>query len=39
MYVPAPFSTNELTSSKIREGGNNQKETLFKRGNQFMSLL
>jgi hypothetical protein len=30
--VPAPFSTSELTSNKIREGGNNQKETLFNLG-------
>jgi hypothetical protein len=34
MKVPAPCSTNELTSNKIREGGNNQKETLLRRGNQ-----
>jgi hypothetical protein len=31
--VPAPFSTNELTSSNIRAGGNNQKDTLFNLGN------
>jgi hypothetical protein len=31
--VPAPFSTNELSNSKISEGGSNQKEILFKRGN------
>jgi len=30
--VPAPFSTNELTSSNISEGGNNQKEILFNLG-------
>jgi len=32
--VPAPFSTNELRSNNISEGGNNQKEILFNRGNQ-----
>jgi hypothetical protein len=32
MKVPAPFSTNELATSKIKEGGNNQKLTLFSRG-------
>jgi hypothetical protein len=31
--VPAPFSTKELTSNNIKDGGNNQKETLFNRGN------
>jgi hypothetical protein len=31
--VPAPFSTKELTSSKINEGGNNQKLILFNLGN------
>jgi hypothetical protein len=31
---PAPFSTNELRSNNISEGGNNQKEILFNRGNQ-----
>jgi hypothetical protein len=31
--VPAPFSTNELRSNNISEGGNNQKEILFNRGN------
>jgi len=30
--VPAPFSTNALNNNKSNEGGNNQKETLFKRG-------
>jgi hypothetical protein len=33
MIVPAPFSTNELTSSNISEGGKSQKETLFNLGN------
>jgi len=33
MTVPAPFSTNELTNSKISEGGKSQKETLFNLGN------
>jgi hypothetical protein len=31
--VPAPFSTNALSNSKINEGGNNQKLILFNRGN------
>ncbi len=31
--VPAPNSTNEDNNNKIREGGNNQKLTLFNRGN------
>jgi hypothetical protein len=31
--VPAPCSTNELATSKKREGGNNQKLMLFRRGN------
>ena len=30
---PAPCSTNELATSKKREGGNNQKLMLFRRGN------
>ena len=33
--VPAPDSTKELDSSKISEGGSNQKLILFNRGNQF----
>lgn len=37
--VPAPFSTNELTSSKISEGGNNQKEILFNLGNQIILVI
>jgi len=36
--VPAPFSTNELRSSKINEGGNNQNEILFNRGNAISGL-
>jgi hypothetical protein len=32
--VPAPDSTNELDNNKINEGGSNQNEILFKRGNQ-----
>jgi len=32
--VPAPFSTNALKSRSSNEGGNNQKDTLFNRGNQ-----
>lgn len=31
--VPAPFSTNALNKSNNREGGNSQKDMLFKRGN------
>jgi len=31
--VPAPFSTNALKSRSSNEGGNNQKDTLFNRGN------
>jgi hypothetical protein len=31
--VPAPFSTKELTSNNINEGGNNQKLILFNLGN------
>jgi hypothetical protein len=31
--VPAPFSTNALNKSNNSEGGNNQNEILFKRGN------
>ena len=30
--VPAPFSTKELNRSNNNEGGNNQNDTLFKRG-------
>jgi hypothetical protein len=30
--VPAPFSTNALASSRIREGGSSQNEILFNRG-------
>jgi hypothetical protein len=30
--VPAPFSTNEDTSNNIKDGGNNQKLTLFSLG-------
>lgn len=32
--VPAPFSTNALKSRSNNEGGNNQKDTLFNRGNR-----
>lgn len=31
--VPAPDSTKELDSSKINDGGSNQKLMLFNRGN------
>lgn len=31
--VPAPFSTSALNNNNSNEGGNNQKETLFNRGN------
>jgi hypothetical protein len=31
--VPAPFSTNELINNNINDGGNNQNEILFNRGN------
>jgi hypothetical protein len=31
--VPAPFSTNALNKSNNREGGNNQNDILFNRGN------
>ena len=31
--VPAPFSTKALNKSNNREGGNNQNDMLFKRGN------
>ena len=31
-YIPAPFSTNELTNNKISEGGSNQKLILFSLG-------
>ena len=31
--VPAPFSTKALNRSNNKEGGSNQKETLFNRGN------
>lgn len=31
--LPAPFSTNELRSNNINEGGNNQKDMLFNLGN------
>jgi hypothetical protein len=31
--VPAPDSTNELDKRRINEGGNNQNDILFKRGN------
>jgi hypothetical protein len=37
--VPAPFSTKALNKSNNKEGGNNQNDTLFKRGNQFYSKL
>ena len=30
--LPAPFSTNELTSNNINDGGNNQNDILFNRG-------
>ena len=36
--VPAPFSTNELISSKISEGGNNQNEMLFNLGKAISGL-
>ena len=32
--VPAPDSTNELDKRRINEGGNNQNDILFKRGNR-----
>jgi hypothetical protein len=32
-FLPAPFSTNELRSNNINEGGNNQKDMLFNLGN------
>jgi hypothetical protein len=32
--VPAPSSTKEEVNKRINEGGNNQNEMLFKRGNQ-----
>ena len=38
--VPAPFSTKALSNNKIKEGGNNQNDTLFNLGNQtFNNLL
>lgn len=33
ILLPAPFSTNALNKSKINDGGNNQKLTLFNLGN------
>jgi len=36
--VPAPDSTNELDNNKTNEGGNNQKEILFNRGNAMSGL-
>ena len=32
--VPAPVSARELNNNKINEGGNNQNEILFNRGNR-----
>jgi hypothetical protein len=32
--VPAPFSTKELINNNINDGGNNQNEILFNRGNR-----
>ena len=37
--VPAPFSTKALNNNKISEGGNNQNDILFKRGNQFIWVI
>jgi hypothetical protein len=37
--VPAPFSTNALASSRIREGGSSQNEILFNRGKAINILL
>jgi hypothetical protein len=38
-YIPAPFSTSELTNNKIKEGGNNQKLILFNRGNAIICII
>lgn len=37
--VPAPFSTNALNKSNNREGGSNQNEMLFKRGNAINCVI
>jgi hypothetical protein len=34
--LPAPDSTKELDNNKINEGGNNQNEILFNRGNLYL---
>lgn len=36
--VPAPLSTNALTSNNIKEGGSNQKLTLFNLGKAISGL-
>ena len=37
--VPAPFSTNALASSRIREGGSSQNEILFNRGKAINNII
>ena len=38
-YIPAPFSTNELTNNKIKEGGSNQKLILFSLGKAIICII
>ena len=37
--VPAPFSTNADDNNNINEGGNNQNDILFSRGNQLTFVI
>jgi hypothetical protein len=37
--VPAPFSTKALNNNKANEGGNNQNEILFNRGNAINCVI
>ena len=38
-YIPAPFSTNELTNNNIKEGGSNQKLILFSLGKAIICII